>query len=234
MLPLVLRPLARGGSRTIAVSRFLAERLTELGLAQDPIVIPNVVPVSPAAPLPTATPHRIAHVSIMSPAKRLDLLLEAASMLRKRRADFELLLVGDGECREDLERMSADLGSSSYVRFAGRISAEGVRAELARCAFSVVSSSHETFSVAAAESLMCGRPVLSTRCGGPEEFITPEVGELIAADDAKALADGMDRMLDSYTHYDPQALHEYARDRFASEVVAESILGVYRSVLRAR
>ena len=79
-------------------------------------------------------------------------------------------------------------------------------------AFTVVSSTHETFSVIAAESLMCGRPVLSTRCGGPEEFITPEVGQLIDAGSVDALVDGLDWMLDHFNEFDPDSLHEYAAD----------------------
>ena len=84
-LPLLLRPLAHGASRTVAVSRFLADRLSALGLAVDPVVIPNIVPVAEASPMPTAAPHVIAHVSIMSPAKNIGTLLEAVGHLRARR-----------------------------------------------------------------------------------------------------------------------------------------------------
>ncbi len=43
VLPLLLRPLARQSSRTIAVSQHLCDRLSDLGLTVDPVVIPNVV-----------------------------------------------------------------------------------------------------------------------------------------------------------------------------------------------
>ena len=82
MVPLLLRPLARGASRIIAVSRYLADRLAELGLAIDPLVIPNVVPLTSPAPLPSAERHAIAHVSIMGPAKNLGALLQAVDRLR--------------------------------------------------------------------------------------------------------------------------------------------------------
>ncbi len=233
MLPLVLRPLARGASRTIAVSRSLASRLTELGLARDPVVIPNVVPVSEPAPRTVALPRVIAHVSVMGPAKNLPALLRAIDALRARRDDFVLQLAGDGERRAEAEALAASLGLAGFVEFIGPKSATEVRELYARSAFAVISSTHETFSVVAAEALMCGRPVLSTRCGGPEEFITPEVGRLVANDDVAALADGLDWMLDHHTDFDPEMLHEYARKRFAPDVVAAQILDVYRSVLDA-
>lgn len=228
---LLLRPLALGASRTIAVSRFLADRLVQLGLAVDPVVIPNVVPVWESTPLPLHAPHIISHVSVMGPAKNLDGLLEAVSHLRERRSDFVLRLVGDGENRAELERATASLGLDDVVRFTGRKTTDEVRALLAESAFTVVSSTHETFSVSAAESLMVGRPVLSTRCGGPEEFITPSVGRLIGAGDVDALVDGLDWMLDHFAEFGPQTLHDYALARFAPDVVASQILGVYKEVL---
>lgn len=233
MVSLVLRPLAMGAERTIAVSRLLGDRLVDLGLARDPIIIPNVVAVSLPAPVSPDSPHVIAHVSVMGPAKNLPILLKAIDLLRGRRSDFVLRLAGEGERRAEAESIAASLELGGCVEFVGPKTPDEVRALLAQSAFTVISSTHETFSVVAAESLMCGRPVLSTRCGGPEEFITPEVGRLVQNDSVEALADGLDWMLDHYNDFDPQVLHEYARKRFAPDVVAEQILAVYRSVLDA-
>ncbi len=230
---LLLAPLARDASRTIAVSRFLADRLVELGLAKDPLVIPNIVPLMQPAPLATGRPHVIAHVSVMGPAKDLPSLLEAVRQLRARRDDFVLKLVGDGECREAAESLAASLGVAEVVEFTGRKNSQQVEAILAQSALVVVSSTHETFSVSAAEALMAGRPVVSTRCGGPEEFITPEVGRLVAVSDPGALASELDWMLDHHAQFDPQQLHDYAAARFAPQVVADRILEVYREVLDA-
>jgi glycosyltransferase involved in cell wall biosynthesis len=167
----------------------------------------------------------------MGPAKNLPSLLHAMGILRQRRTDFRLRLVGDGECRSETETLSASLGLNEFVEFAGRKSTNEVLQILAESAFTVVSSTHETFSVSAAESLMCGRPVVSTRCGGPEEFITPEVGRLVDAGDVDSLVNGLDWMLDNFTEFDPGRLHDYARARFAPDVVAAQIVRVYREVL---
>ena len=228
----LLRPLALGAKRTIAVSRFLGDRLVELGLAAgEPVIIGNVVPVHEPTPLPVSTPHVIAHVSVMGPAKNLPGLLRAVDQLRTVRSDFVLRLVGDGEMRADLERLVAQLDLGDFVEFAGALPEQGVRDTFRDAAFVVVSSLHETFSVVAAEALMCGRPVLSTRCGGPEDFISPQVGLLVDADSVEALADGMDRMLDDYMNFEPHALHQYARERFSPQVIAERVMAVYREVL---
>jgi glycosyltransferase involved in cell wall biosynthesis len=231
VVPLFLRPLAHDASRTVAVSRFLAARLLELGLAVDPVVIPNVVPLSAPEPMTGREPHVVAHVSIMGPAKNLEALLEAVRTLHARRSDFEVRLIGDGESRAALERLADALGLDGVVRFVGRVPAADVPAHLADAAFTVISSTHETFSVSAAESLMCGRAVLSTRCGGPEEFIRPQVGRLVAPGSVAALVEGMDWMLDHFLEFDPEELHRYAEERFAPDVVAGRIIDVYREVL---
>ncbi len=227
----ILRPLALGASRTIAVSGFLADRLSQLGLAVEPTVIPNVVPVSEPEPFPVSAPHRIAHVSVMGPAKNIEGLLAAIDSLRRRRGDFVLTMVGDGELRGHLESVSRDLDLEGFVEFVGRKPVDEVREILASASFTVVSSTHETFSVSAAESLMCGRPVLSTRCGGPESFIIPQVGRLIEVGSVPVLVEGLDWMLDHFSEFSPQDLHEYAMQRFAPDVVARKILDVYEEVL---
>ena len=231
VLRLILRPLAGRAARTIAVSQYLADRLIDLGLAVRPEIVPNVVQVSPAAPMPTKMPRAIAHVSVMSPAKNLGALLIAVDRLRAHRQDFVLRLVGDGDFRPRIQDVANELHLAETVEFTGYMDLDGIHAILAESAFTIVSSTHETFSVVAADSLMCGRPVLSTRCGGPEEFITPAVGRLIQADSIDALVDGLDWMLDHYSDFDPQALHEYARARFAPDVVAGRIVRIYLEVL---
>lgn len=227
----ILAPLALGASRTIAVSEFLGGRLAELGLAKDLVVIPNVVRPAKAHPLTREKPHVITHVSVMGPAKNIAGLLQACAALSARRSDFRLRLVGDGELRDDLEAMSRSLGLTGIVEFTGRKSLEEVYDLLAGSAFAVVSSLHETFSMAAAEALMCGRPVLSTRCGGPSEFITAETGLLVEPDDVQALVEGLDWMLDNHARFDPSRLSEYAHKRFSPGIVSRKIADVYEETL---
>ena len=166
-----------------------------------------------------------------SPAKNLATLLDATAALRSQRQDFILCLAGEGECREELMRRANELGLSEFVEFPGRLPGRDVQNLLARSVFAVVSSTHETFSVWAAEALMCGRPVLSTRCGGPEEFVTPEVGRLVSADDVDAMAEGLAWMLDHFSEFEAELLSIYATERFAPEVVARRIIDAYSAAV---
>jgi glycosyltransferase involved in cell wall biosynthesis len=92
----------------------------------------------------------------------------------------------------------------------------------------VVPSRRETFSLVTAEALASGTPVVATRCGGPEEILTDETGQLTDVDDAAALAIAIESTLNR--SYDRAALRRYAVDRFGSSAAAERLGRLYERV----
>jgi len=231
MLPLVLRPLARRASAYIAPSRSAADRLVRLGLSDSVQVIPNVVPTRQPAPWTTNEVKHIVHVSLLSPSKNLSLLLQAIARLRERRDNFILDIAGDGHNRKAVEAFASGLGLADSVVFHGRATTEEVNAFLDGAVCGVITSNHETFSVFAVECLMAGRPVVATRCGGPEEFITSEVGVLVERGDLEGLVEALDAMLDRYVNFSPHELNAYATSLFSPQVVVEKLLDIYEAVL---
>ena len=83
---------------------------------------------------------------------------------------------------------------STQVEFPGLLNREEVRNIIQESHVVVSSSIIETFGVTLIEGMSCGKPVIATRSGGPEEFVTPEVGILIPTDDITALANAMKSM----------------------------------------
>ena len=75
----------------------------------------------------------------------------------------------------------------------------------------VLPSIVETFSVATAEALATGTPVLVTDCGGPTEFVTPEVGCVVPTSDPEALCAKLNVMLDSLVQYPSDVLSRMRR-----------------------
>jgi glycosyltransferase involved in cell wall biosynthesis len=74
--------------------------------------------------------------------------------------------------------------------------------------------------------------VVATRCGGPEEIVTPEVGELVPAEDPGALADAMSRL--ARRHFDGAAIRRYFESAYASSAVVPRLARLYGDVLAAR
>jgi len=239
VLPLLIRPLAHKASAYIAVSDVLADRIKFLGLSDRITVIPNVLSAemsdSDLSRRRGSGKIEILHASILSPAKNLPLLLEATKLLSESRDDFHLSIIGEGG-PFDLPRLQAfaqEIGvPKEVITFFGRIPPSKMPQYYRECSFAVLSSTHETFSTFSAEAILRGRPVVSTRCGGPESFITDEVGLLVDNQSAKELYEGMMWMCESYPTFEPKTLHQYAEKRFSQRVIGPQIQDVYSSVLK--
>jgi glycosyltransferase involved in cell wall biosynthesis len=116
---------------------------------------------------------------LTDPRKNLQLLLEALWILRRMGHDVSALLIG-GEPDAGLRRRIAELDIGDVVEFCGYVSRETLREKLQALDLFVVPSHQEGLCIAALEAMACGCPVVSTRCGGPEEFVLDdETGFLV-------------------------------------------------------
>ncbi len=86
--------------------------------------------------------------------KNVSGIIEAIRILKQKRSDFELHLIGDGNDRKKLEDMASNYGLlNSMIYFHGMVDADEVETFIQGSDFSVINSKFETFSVSAAESL---------------------------------------------------------------------------------
>ncbi|HSH88934.1 MAG TPA: asparagine synthase (glutamine-hydrolyzing) [Ramlibacter sp.] len=113
------------------------------------------------------------------PRKHIELLLEAVAQLRAAGHDVHALLMGD-VLTPELAALVKSLGLEGFVDVKSGLSREEMRDELQTLDVFVLPSHQEGLCIAALEAMACGAPVVSTRCGGPEEFIIPgRTGELV-------------------------------------------------------
>ncbi|HBB67275.1 MAG TPA: hypothetical protein DCZ93_08235 [Elusimicrobia bacterium] len=132
------------------------------------------------------------------------LFLQAAADIRKKYPDTRFLMIGarlfDRLADEGYEAEVAgwvkEFGLGSSVIMAGY---RNDMPELFSCMNAMVCSSRrESFCLAVAEALSCETPVVSTRCGGPEEIIEDGVsGLLVPPADPAALAAAVLRLLEN-------------------------------------
>ncbi|WP_255327611.1 glycosyltransferase [Lebetimonas sp. JH369] len=102
--------------------------------------------------------------------KNHKLLIEA---FKKANLDAELLIIGDGYLRDDLEFMIKDLGLKDKVKLLGR--QKDVFRFLSQADCFVFSSNYEGFPNVLLEALACNLPVISTDCkSGPREILAPD------------------------------------------------------------
>jgi glycosyltransferase involved in cell wall biosynthesis len=140
---------------------------------------------------------------------------------------FELVLGGDGPDRQKLEQLAQSLNVSKYLHFLGGLNREQVRDRMQKCDVFVLSSLHETFGVVVGEAMACGKPVISTRCGGPEFIVNEENGVLVDVADPQALAGAMADFIEERVSFDPQKVRASVVDRFSPEAFVRNITAVY-------
>lgn len=223
-------------NRMIAVSPFLAKDIRTFHDGLEIEVIGNVVRTDFFKPQETMTeglPSRKRFLSIASLSKEKGFiyLLEAAQLLNQRgRISFEVMIGGEGPELDRLRRHVEGLDLSDQCYFLGQMSRSQVRDQMQRCDVFVLPSLRETFGVVLVEAMACGKPVIATRCGGPEFVVTEDTGFLVGVGDSGALADVMERCVTHAIRFNPTSIRQNICERFGESPFLKKISGLYRDL----
>ena len=232
--------------RAIAVSSALrTEVVDEHGASTRKMcVIPNGVDVTRFAPMPQGEARaklalegevsRLLYVGGIESSKGIDYLLKAAGELRRNtQHSVEVVLIGEGRYEGQAKELATELGIDDAVAFAGKRPNTEIPLWINACDVLVLPSLSEGFGVVLIEAMACGKPVVATRCGGPEDIVTPESGILVSPGDYMALADALQEVLSGQRRFDPQEIRRQAVARYAYDSIARCIIEVYREIVGA-
>lgn len=224
--------LFKRAAAVTAVSAFLGEALRALHLCTRYDVVPNMVPGLDRPLPPAGEPgHFLVVADLVDRTKNVSGVLHALAHARRIDERLRLTIIGDGPNRRELEELSGKLGLSSCVDFLGRMPNSAVLERMATAFAVIVNSNVETFSVVTGEALAQGKPVIATRCGGPEAFITEANGLLIGPRDNDALRDAMVHLTTNAARYPAEAVRRSVGDRFSAEAVGHTFHTIYQRVL---
>lgn len=190
-------------NKTIAcVSEAIRNNLIEGGLpAQKLTVIPNGVDISLYQNLIDENAVRVAlgftlqhfvivSVGRISEEKNQKMLLDAAKLFLPLIPNAQVIIVGDGPFRSELEVYAQALGIGQVVRFLG--TRNDVSAILKSSDCFVNPSNFESFGLAILEAMLCGVPVIATNVGGVGTLVkNQETGVLINIGDVQGLAENI-------------------------------------------
>lgn len=223
----------------LPVSEALKRHIEAYGIRTRFHVVPNVVDtslfVSGRQTLSKGDDNRkrLLLVALLDPKKGVPYLLQGLALLRKKRDDFVLDIVGDGPNRAEYEELTRELGLQNIVRFHGLKTKEEVAEFMKHCDIFVLPSLVETFGVVLIEAMACGKPVVASDIGGPNEIVTNNVGRLIPPGDPEAISRALDWMLDHYKEFSSAEIARQARERYSYQAVGRELDRVYRFVLRS-
>ncbi len=225
--------LYRRADARIAISDGVADDLArELNLPRqsitriyNPAVTKNVLERSRERPehpwFATDGPPVVLAVGNLLPAKDYPTLLRAFKRIRTT-TPARLLILGEGELRDELKALASSLGVAEDVAMPGF--ATNPYAYMARARAFVLSSRWEGFANVVAEALACGAPIVATDCpSGPAEILDGgRYGRLVPVGDADAMADAiLQAMAEPRRTVDPEWL-----SRFSLETGIEAYLDV--------
>ena len=221
--------------RVIAVSPALAQQIHAFVDGIKICVIGNLIKTDFFIPAKNAEHEitRFLSVGLLTEQKGIEFLLQAAQRLVQRGiTTFELVIGGDGPERARLERLTRSFGLANRCRFVGLLARAQVKHWMQHCDVFVLPSLHETFGLVLAEAMSCGKPVIATRCGGPEFVVTPATGVLIEPANPETLANTMEDFIHKRLQYDPQRVRDSVVERFSETAFLKNIAEVYEQVCK--
>ena len=158
--------------------------------------------------------------------KGIDVLLDAASLLKVTRPDCHFLIVGDGCDRVALENNAFQLGLTATTHFTG------LRADvpnlLASATLFVLPSRWEGMANALLEAMACGLPVVATAVEGSAELVrSGETGLLVPAGTSVELSAAICELLAAPE--DSHAMALSAQRTVKSDFTTESVARKYEA-----
>jgi phosphatidylinositol alpha-1,6-mannosyltransferase len=198
-----------------------------------------------ANPSYASAPHKTVHLGIGSPLfgsssapattpialmigrlnKREDYkghreVINAWPAVVRRLPDAELWIVGDGDLRNELERLAAARGLRDKVRFFGRVSEEEKQRMLTQCRCLVLPSRAEGFGLVYLEAMRMGRPCLvSTIDAGCEVVNPPEAGLAVDPNQTEDLVEDICELIQQGARWDNWS--DNARRRYETAFTAK-------------
>ncbi|WP_436515503.1 glycosyltransferase [Ekhidna sp. To15] len=142
--------------------------------------------------------------------KGFDLLIEAVSKIQ----NLKVKIVGTGTGKNKLAAKINSLDLKHRISLIGEADRMEIRDLIQKCQFLILPSRYETFGNVLLEAMACGKPVVATKCGGPEEILLPECGYL-ADINASDLRHQIERMVENLDTFNSHVIRKIMEERFS-------------------
>lgn len=180
-------------------------------------------------------PIQLIYIGSMDENKNVALLVKAFARLKAKHADIRLTLVGDKRTsayKIYLDSLIEDLHLSKCVKFVGQKSRKKCAHLLSQAHILVVPSRSETFGCVVIEAFACGKPVVATRCGGPESLVVQDfLGELCENDDVDDLVKCLEKVIERIDQFQPEQIRRYAVDNYSYGAITKELAGLYHELV---
>ncbi len=231
--------IIKAASYILPVSQDLQEAMKRHGLKGEYKVLPNVIQTEIFKPLSNpnfamseAERPTFIHVSTFDPRQKNVLgILNAFKKATEKKADLNLVLVGDEERTSELKNFVKEQALEKNVQFKGKMDAVELSNLFNQCKALIMFSNYESFGVVIGEALACGLPVISTKAGGLSNMLNKEQGILVEKNNEAQLCDAILTIADHRVVYDKIALRNFVTERFSEAAIALKLKKLYQNVI---
>jgi phosphatidyl-myo-inositol dimannoside synthase len=160
----------------------------------------------------------VSRITRFEPHKGQELVLEAMPRLLQRFPDLVYDVVGNGDRRQALEQLAADMGVSLSVRFHGVVTDEELALFYSTGAVFVMPSTVEGFGFVFAEAMAHGMPAIGGNSdAGPEVIVDGKTGFVIDPTSVDAMVESVTTLLSDENSWRKMSVAaiEHARSSFA-------------------
>ena len=163
--------------------------------------------------------------------KRFLLLVEAFCEAFNREDKVILRIGGDGEQRNEINKVIYDNNRENQILLLGSISREESLDEYINCNCFVLPSSSESFGLVYREAMAVGRPIITTNHGGFDNDWSDKYGIMINIDNKMELINALINIKNNINKYDGKLISKECLFRCSSENIIKQISELMKNVI---
>lgn len=178
---------------------------------------------------------RICIIKSLEMVYGIDLAIKAFSELCERHNNLELIIGGDGSQKEELIKLSNDLGYGDKINFLGKLNWREIVEVYNSCHFGVFPSMSESFGVSALEAEACGIPVIVSNVGGfPEVIDNNNSGFIFEKGNVEELKKLMEKLINSKQLRDSigRRGREFVLSNYKEEDCFKEVINIYDEIIK--
>lgn len=219
-------------NRLATVSELLRKKFKE-NTGFDSVVIPNLIELH-EAPAVKASSQNIDVLSVsdlVDDVKNVTGLLMAFKEAQHNNPLLKLTIIGGGPDEQLVQELITEFNMQDFVTLKGRLPHNEVLKAYHHCDFYICNSNFETFGMTVAEALLASKPVISTKCGGPEEFIHASNGRLVNTQSVSELSSAISNMAAEYKNYNAAEIKSEISAKFGAAAIRKQIAEFYNTAM---
>ena len=215
------------------VSKNLEAAILKNFLVKKSVVVKNVVDADlfTISNKKSGSVKTLLHIStLQNQQKNIFGLIEAVSILSKKRNDFILKIIGDGPSDDLMNAIKKYSLSEDVYTFLGAQSIEKVAEEMSHADAVVLFSNFENLPCVISEAHMAGIPVISSNVGGISEMIDATNGLLVSAKNTEQLVAALNDFLDVKHLFSSEEIRKNAMEEYSYQAVGQKFLEIYNTL----